>query len=750
MLADGGGRRRAARELPRPRLRRGLARRRGAALRRRRSRASSRAAAPAPCSRTCPRSTRCSPGRSRARARPAAALVHALEAVARRSCSPSASSTAVLTVDRRSFPLRSDKVVAIGHGIDLAAFPCVEPRARRRLRAARARAHLAGEGARDDRRAVPLARAPTSSCDVHGPSLSTDEERTRRASGSSASSPGRARAHRRAGAARRRPGAARGARTCSSTTCATARSTRSSTRRRRPACPCSRRTPASTTCSPPELRFPREDAGRPRREARARSRRSTDARALGRELRARVEAGHSVEHWADERAARWRVSESIVLHVAEGRRHLGLRGAPALAAARSARARLGHPLPDAPRGRAGRLGVRARARGRRRAGRRDPACAPTSTRPRSCGCSPTCSRTGRRSCTRTSSTPTPTARRPARSRGCRCGSRPSTASTSSARAGCSRSATARSARSRTARSRSRAGSRATSPRPRASPSRTSRSSTTASPPAPEPAPYAGAEPRFLCIGRLIPIKGHVVLLRAFEQVLDERPDARLDIAGRGVARARAQGPRARARARRGGALPRPRDAGPARRSRSRAVVVVPSLGEGFGMVALEAMERARPVIAASIGGLEDLVARRRDRACSCRPGDADPLADAMLAARERPRRAREMGAAGARPRASSASPRTAAPSGPRRSTASGSTAGAPPRSTRDRNGTARARRPRAPRAGSPRRRGSASFPAKTHAASVSYADEASARARGSERGTNEAARRSRAGRAGST
>ena len=33
----------------------------------------------------------------------------------------------------------------------------------------------------------------------------------------------------------------------------------------------------------------------------------------------------------------------------------------------------------------------------------------------------------------------------------------------------------------------------------------------------------------------------------------------------------------------------------------------PSMGEGFGMVALEAMERARPVIAAEIGGLGELV-----------------------------------------------------------------------------------------------------------------------------------------------
>ena len=101
--------------------------------------------------------------------------------------------------------------------------------------------------------------------------------------------------------------------------------------------------------------------------------------------------------------------------------------------------------------------------------------------------------------------------------------------------------------SRTGTSRSRAGSRATSPRPRASPSRTSRSSTTGSPPDAEPEPYAGDEPRFLCIGRLIPIKGHVVLLRAFAEAREERAGARARHRRPRPARARPQGARARAR-----------------------------------------------------------------------------------------------------------------------------------------------------------------------------------------------------------
>src|SRR5512134_3348105 len=37
-------------------------------------------------------------------------------------------STVLTTVDERSFPLDSQKVRAIGHGIDVSEFPCVDPR----------------------------------------------------------------------------------------------------------------------------------------------------------------------------------------------------------------------------------------------------------------------------------------------------------------------------------------------------------------------------------------------------------------------------------------------------------------------------------------------------------------------------------------------------------------------------------------------------------------------------------------------
>src|SRR5919201_4907831 len=47
------------------------------------------------------------------------------------------------------------------------------------------------------------------------------------------------------------------------------------------------------------------------------------------------------------------------------------------------------------------------------------------------------------------------------------------------------------------------------------------------------APYAGPVPRLLCVGRLIPIKGHIVLLRAFAAARERVPALELDIAGRG-------------------------------------------------------------------------------------------------------------------------------------------------------------------------------------------------------------------------
>jgi glycosyltransferase involved in cell wall biosynthesis len=140
-------------------------------------------------------------------------------------------------------------------------------------------------------------------------------------------------------------------------------------------------------------------------------------------------------------------------------------------------------------------------------------------------------------------------------------------------------------------------------------------------------PYNGSQPRLLCVGRLIPIKGHVVLLRAFAEARRRLPDLQLDIAGRGPLE-----PALRALTKELGIDDAVHFLGyvaPVQRAiEDAAIVVVPSMGEGFGMVALEAMERARPVIAAEIGGLGELV-EDEVSGLLVAPGKAEPLASAM-------------------------------------------------------------------------------------------------------------------------
>jgi len=162
----------------------------------------------------------------------------------------------------------------------------------------------------------------------------------------------------------------------------------------------------------------------------------------------------------------------------------------------------------------------------------------------------------------------------------------------------------------------------------------------------EPGPYAGGAPRLLCVGRLIPIKGHLVLLRAFAAAKRELPGLQLDVAGRGPLE-----PALKALVRELGIADAVHFLGhvsPIQQAiEQTAIVVVPSMGEGFGMVALEAMERARPVIAAAIGGLGELV-RDGETGLLVPPGEAEPLREAIVRLGGDLEVARRMGEAGRR------------------------------------------------------------------------------------------------------
>jgi len=160
---------------------------------------------------------------------------------------------------------------------------------------------------------------------------------------------------------------------------------------------------------------------------------------------------------------------------------------------------------------------------------------------------------------------------------------------------------------------------------------------------PEPPPLPGA-PRLAIVGRLIPIKGHDVLLRAVARAQERLPGLRLEIAGDGELE-----PELRATAARLGLddavafLGRVAPVDPVLECAE--VVVVPSFGEGFGMVALEAMERGRPVIASAVGGLPEIVDEGRT-GLLVPPGDVEALARAIAELADDPARAASMGEAG--------------------------------------------------------------------------------------------------------
>jgi glycosyltransferase involved in cell wall biosynthesis len=196
--------------------------------------------------------------------------------------------TSVVTVDRRSFPLPSPKVVGIGHGIDLARFPCVARGPSERLRVLALGRTSPAKGLEAIVRAAALADVEL---EVRGPSLSAEERAERRrleALGARLEEPVPyadvpALLQRKDVLVNNmREGALDKVVYEAAATCMPVLASNS----------------GFEDVLPPELRFERDDveglADRLRRLAGA------DRFGLGRELRARVEARHSVEHWADE------------------------------------------------------------------------------------------------------------------------------------------------------------------------------------------------------------------------------------------------------------------------------------------------------------------------------------------------------------------------------------------------------------------------------------------------------------------
>ncbi|HEY1316798.1 MAG TPA: glycosyltransferase [Gaiella sp.] len=157
-------------------------------------------------------------------------------------------------------------------------------------------------------------------------------------------------------------------------------------------------------------------------------------------------------------------------------------------------------------------------------------------------------------------------------------------------------------------------------------------------------PEPPGDPRLALVGRLIPIKGHGVLLEALVRVRAELPDVTLELAGDGPLEPELRA--AVARLGLGEAVTFLGRVAPPSSVYERAeIVVVPSFGEGFGMVALEAMERGRAVVASDVGGLPEIVEAGKT-GLIVPPGDASALAAAIVELARDPARAAALGAAG--------------------------------------------------------------------------------------------------------
>jgi glycosyltransferase involved in cell wall biosynthesis len=138
------------------------------------------------------------------------------------------------------------------------------------------------------------------------------------------------------------------------------------------------------------------------------------------------------------------------------------------------------------------------------------------------------------------------------------------------------------------------------------------------------------EPTVLFAGSLVERKGARYLIRAMQEIHRRHPEYQLHLIGDGPQKkeladlARALGLEARIRFL--GSLP---PAEVARRMRRATVFVLPSLEEGQGVAALEALASGTPCVASRVGGIPEMLANGSGELAE--PGDVSSLERAILA-----------------------------------------------------------------------------------------------------------------------
>ncbi|CUH38702.1 Glycosyltransferase KanE [Jannaschia seosinensis] len=161
---------------------------------------------------------------------------------------------------------------------------------------------------------------------------------------------------------------------------------------------------------------------------------------------------------------------------------------------------------------------------------------------------------------------------------------------------------------------------------------------------PTPPSDATAGLEFLFIGRLAPVKGVRVLLKAFNAARKQVPDLRLTLVGDGTDRTVLESLAASA----GDAITFTgylSQEEVANRLAKADAFVLPSFAEGVPVVLMEAMAGGRPVIATRVAGVAELV-DDGESGYLVPPGDAETLAHRMIALARDPDLRRRMGVAG--------------------------------------------------------------------------------------------------------
>lgn len=166
---------------------------------------------------------------------------------------------------------------------------------------------------------------------------------------------------------------------------------------------------------------------------------------------------------------------------------------------------------------------------------------------------------------------------------------------------------------------------------------------------PEPLPFD--PPRLLCIGRLVRWKGFHLALTAFRSVIEHYPKACLIIAGDGPERSNLE-----CLATELGVQNSVRFTGWIKPENVpelinwATMVIVPSLdsgGETLPVVAVQAQQIGRPVVATSVAGLPEIIVHEKT-GLLVQQNDKDGLVEAIIYLLESPKLAKQMGRAGRR------------------------------------------------------------------------------------------------------